>query len=93
MAWVFNPPTVAYGPHVRASADPALTAWASYFPAPTKGRTVIKSGDTYTVTDDPYLDDILAADAVYHGGHVHPVSDDEAVALTAAGLGSGLSEV
>lgn len=93
MAWVFNPPTVDDGPRYRADADRTTKSLFAHFVGPTRGRTVIKTGGTYVTSDGPYLDDLLAADAVYYGGHVHPVSDDEATALTTAGFGAYLEEV
>lgn len=93
MGWVFNPPTVDDGARFRADADPTTRALFRHFVGPTRGRTVLKTGGTYVTSDAPYLDDILAADVVYYGGHVHPVSDTEYTALVAAGFGAYLVEV
>jgi hypothetical protein len=47
---------------------------------------VLKFGDTYTVTDTPSVDETLAADKVYMGGHIYTVDSDEAADLVAAGF-------
>lgn len=92
MAWYFRPPTVDDGPRFRNDADRVTVALFSHFVGPTRGRTVYKTGGTYVTSDGPYLDDLLAADAVYYGGHVTPVSDAEYADLVAAGFGAYLSE-
>lgn len=88
MGCTFSPPTVDDGARYRADADAVTRALFRHFQGPTRGRTIIKTGATYVVSDAPYLDDLLAADAVYYGGHVHPIDDDEVTALTAAGYGA-----
>lgn len=93
MAWVFRPPTVDDGPRYRANADRVTVALFRHFVGPTRGRTVYKTNGTYVTSDAPYLDDLLAADAVYYGGHVHPITDDERTDLTAAGFGAYVEEV
>lgn len=93
MGWVFNPPTVDDGPRFFPTSDRTTVGLFRHFVGPTRGRTVIKTGSTYVTSDAPYLDDLLAADAVYYGGHVHPVSDEEYALLVAAGFGAYLEEV
>jgi hypothetical protein len=92
MAWFFRPPTVDDGPRFRSDADRVTVALFSRFVGPTRGRTVYRTGGTFVTSDAPYLDDLLAADAVYYGGHVTPVSDAEKAELEAAGFGAYLSE-
>lgn len=56
------------------------------------GYTVLKAKDgSYSQVTYPTSDDLAAAAAAYLGGHVYPVSDAEAAALTAAGYGAYLT--
>lgn len=88
MGCTFSPPTVDDGPRYRLNADATTKSLFSHFVGPTRGRTILKTGGTYVVSDAPYLDDLLAADVVYYGGHVHPISASEEADLTAAGYGA-----
>lgn len=74
----FTPPTVL----VRLDTPHRLFSRKSL---PT-GVTVLKSPlGSYTQTQNPTPEQIDAAAVAYLGGHVYPVSDTEAAALTAAG--------
>lgn len=86
MGWAFSPPTVDDGARFRTDADPVTRALFSHFQGPTRGRTVVRNGGTFVISDAPYLDDLLSADRVFHGGHVTPVSASEADALFDAGF-------
>lgn len=50
-----------------------------------RGVTVLKIGGVYVDKSYPDANEIAAAEEVYLGGHVYPVSDEIAAALTAAG--------
>jgi hypothetical protein len=50
------------------------------------GSSVLKAGDgSYQTVSYPTQDQIAASAAVYLGGHIYEVSDEEAAALVAAG--------
>lgn len=40
----------------------------------------------YQIIDTPTVDQTLAADIVYMGGHIYPVTEEEAASLIAAGF-------
>lgn len=56
-----------------------------------RSLSVLKSGSSYTEVDTPDSEDVEAADAAYIGGRSYVVSYTEALALTAAGFGAGIS--
>ncbi len=50
-----------------------------------RGRNVYKLTDgTYTEWQPAFQEDI---EIIYHGGHIHTLSEDEVASLTAAGYG------
>lgn len=55
-----------------------------------RGITVLKKDGVYTQVRYPSAEALEAADIVYLGGRVYPVSQAEATDLTAAGYGSNL---
>jgi hypothetical protein len=85
VGWTFSPPVTGYGPSYRADADRVTKALWGHFRGAPEPKSVLKSGATYTDQGYVYSDDIDAADVFYQGGHVYPVTESEAGALTAAG--------
>lgn len=77
----FNPP-------VAAKQNPAFRSRLGAFFRNDVGRTVLKTGSTYTTVQYPSDAQVRAANAVYMGGHVYTISAAEAADLTAAGYGS-----
>lgn len=62
--------------------------WRFYGPE-ARGRNVYKLDDgTYTEVD---IRDEGQIEKIYHGGHVHIITDQEAADLTAAGYGAYIS--
>lgn len=54
-----------------------------------RGRNIYKLvNGAYTEYQPGDMDTVAV---LYHGGHIHPVTDDEAAALTAAGYGAYIS--
>ena len=87
----FTPPTVEDGPRILPdSRGPGRALMRHYSPLPV-GVSVLKIGGVYTTVRNPTTAQIDAADVAYLGGHEHPVTDDEAADLTAAGFGSNLA--
>lgn len=90
MPFRFSPPSYATGESVAPGMDRVTAALCGHFVAHRRGVSVRKVGGAYVEAREPYLDDLLAADVVYLGGHFYEVSDAEAAALTAAGYGDQL---
>lgn len=57
----------------------------SYLQPGEVGRNVFKLIDGTYTEDDPWDESVIAK--VYHGGHVHQLTAEEAAELTAAGYG------
>lgn len=85
----FRPP--ATRETLRTLPNQPDTFWAR-IRRPLVGSTVLKVGETYRTVDVPTQDEVAEATAVYQGGHIYEVSEEEAEALTAAGYGDGVSE-
>lgn len=81
----FSPPSFATGETDAPGMDAAARALFGHFASHRRGFTVRKVNGSYVQSTETYLDDILAADVVYLGGHVYEVSDAEADDLVAAG--------
>lgn len=56
-----------------------------------RSLSVLKNGSSYVEVDTPDAEDVESAGAVYLGGRSYVVSYTEALALTAAGFGAGIS--
>lgn len=76
---IFTPPTVDEGPAGKGH-------FLSRFKIK-RGISVLKTGSTYSRVRTPSLDECIAADIVYLGGHEHEVSEEEKTALIASGIG------
>lgn len=74
------PPTL---PHPRPRYINAHARWKG---GQRRGRSVLIKSGVVTVLDTPTVDQTLAADYVYMGGHVYVIPDTEANILSAAGL-------
>lgn len=85
MAYRFSPPTVTDAARFRADADEVTRRLWGHMAGDPKGKTVLKTGATYTECEFPYSDDIDAADIAYLGGHIYEVDATEKAALEAAG--------
>lgn len=81
----FTPPTVEEGP---AGFGPLFDRYRL-----SRGISVLKEGTSYRQVRTPTQDECEAATVVYLGGHVYPISEDEATALVAAGYGAFVSFV
>jgi len=77
MAYLFIPPVLEYGP--------AGGNWLFYRYKLKHGVTVYKVGSSWYEEEYPSQDDLDVADAVYLGGHEHPVTQAEKTDLEAAG--------
>lgn len=55
------------------------------------GVSLLKIGGFYHPIEAPEVAEIEAATVAYLGGHVYPISNDEALALIAAGYGEWLT--
>lgn len=80
---IFTPPTVDEGP---VAGDRLFARFKIQ-----RGVTVLKNGTTYTQHRFPSLDEVLAADIAYIGGHQYVIDRAEAVALEAAGYANYLA--
>ena len=58
----------------------------------TQGLSLLKEDGLYRQAEFPSDDELVAADVVYLGGHVYPVSAEEAADLESAGYGAWLDE-
>lgn len=76
----FTPPTVEEGP---AGPGPLFNRYRI-----SRGITVLKEAGVYRQVRYPSQAECSAADVVYLGGHEYPITQAEAVALTAAGYGA-----
>ena len=88
-----NPPIYVNGQDHRYPAVPFGPAQAlmRHFGGQPRGRSVLKIGGVYQTVDTPSTDQCSSATEVYLGGHIYPVTQAVADALTAAGYGSGIS--
>lgn len=80
----FVPPVDYIGPTTLPTPHPGNALFRHYGGRPV-GRNVWKLKDGTFTEIDPMDPDVV--DVLYHGAHVHTVSDAEAAALTAAGYG------
>lgn len=79
MPYTFTPPTYELKPVL---AGPLLSRYR--FPY---AYSVIKRGTSYEQVVSPGIDlfEDESVDFIYQGGHVYPITDEEAALLTAAG--------
>lgn len=79
MAYTFTPPTFELKP-VNAGRLLSRYRW-------TYGYSVIKRGAEYQTVVNPSIDQFAdpTIDFIYLGGHVYPITDEEAALLIAAG--------
>ena len=82
MGYLFTPPTV------DEPSDGTHRLFARV-PIP-RGVSLLVTGSTVTEKRYPTDDEVRAADRAYIGGHIYPITDDEAALLAAAGYGDGL---
>lgn len=83
----FEPPVVYDLPPTLPHPRPRyLNAHARWKGGQRRGRSVLRTGSSVTVLDTPTVDQTLAADAVYMGGHIYTITNFEADILSAAGL-------
>ena len=84
----FTPPTRLIGPTTLATPHPGNSLMRFYGPRPVGVNVWLLTDGTFT-ENQPMEPDVI--EHVYHGGHVHPVTDAEAAALTDAGYGEYLT--
>lgn len=77
MAYTFTPPTYMLK---NVNAGPLLSRFQTVY-----AFSVVKRGAAYESVTSPALDVWDDADFVYQGGHVYPITDEEAALLIAAG--------
>ena len=92
----FFPPVVVDLPSVAHPSEPTQNRlnyrlFRHYGPRGARGKTVIKTGGTYSTIEYPTQDQLDAAEKVFLGGHVYDVDADTAAELVAAGYGSNLT--
>jgi hypothetical protein len=86
----FEPPTTGTDTPIfergtpERKRNPLGNALMKFFPGPVIGRNVYVLADGTITEDEPAEGDITAA-KVYHFGHVHTVTEEEADALRGAG--------
>lgn len=81
----FSPPVAYSRPPVLPVPHPG-NRLMRHFGAQAVGQTVYKSGGVWVTKQYPSQSELDAASEVYLGGHIYEVSDDQAVALVAAGF-------
>ena len=85
--FTFEPPVAYDLPPTLPNPRPRyINAHAKWKPGQRRGRSVLKSGSTYTIVDSPTVDQTNSADAHYLGGHIYTVTQEEANSLSAAGF-------
>ena len=85
--WIFEPPVVFDAPPTVANPRPKyINAYARWKGGQARGRSVLITAGVCQVIDTPTVDQTLAADKYYAGGHVYVVSTTEADILSACGL-------
>jgi hypothetical protein len=88
----FEPPVVYDVPTVLPTTrGPARDLFRWYAGGRARGLTVLKEDGEYVVVSTPTSDRCDAAEEVYLGGHIYPITEAQATALTAAGLGEGVT--
>lgn len=87
----FEPPIAYTVPRVLPDTRGVEYALMKNFSALPCGRTVLKIGGTYATYDAPDALTVASATEVYLGGHISPITDAQAAALTAAGYGDGIT--
>jgi hypothetical protein len=89
----FTPPTVAGLAVAEQGGRGVANRLFSFFGSWAQGQAVWKDqAGVWHQNAWPDNDDLLAAQVVYDGGHVHEVTDAEAAELIAAGFGDNLGE-
>ena len=85
--WYFEPPVVFDLPPTLPDPRPRyINAHARWKGGQRRGRSVLKTGSTYTIVDTPTVDEMAAADIAYQGGHIYEVTVEEAYNLHLAGF-------
>lgn len=87
MASFFSPPVRLIGATTLARPHPGNQLMRHYVPNRVGVNVYLMPGGVLTEID-PYSD--LDAVRVFHGGHIHPVSDAEVALLVAAGYGDNI---
>lgn len=79
MGWVFTPPTYELKP---VNAGPLLSRYRWNY-----AYSVLKRGSNYESVVSPSIEmfDDPSIDFIYQGGHVYPITAEEAALLIAAG--------
>ena len=85
---IFTPPVRLLGETTLASPHPGNQLYRHYVPRRV-GVNVYVYADGTVGESDPPLGDITCQ-RVYHGGHIHTITDAEAAVLTAAGYGANI---
>lgn len=88
---VFQPPVAYDVPRVLPETHGVPFLLMRHYSQLPRGRTVIKLGGTYQTVDNPQQSTLDASTEIYMGGHIYPVTQAIADALTAAGYGSGIT--
>ena len=85
--WFFEPPIAYDNPPTLPRPIPKyINAHARWKGGQRRGRSVLKTGSTYTIIDTPSQDQMDAADITYLGGHIYEVTTQEAYELWLAGF-------
>lgn len=85
--YYFEPPIAYDLPPTLPNPRPRyLNAHAKWKGGQRRGRSVLKLDGAYVIIDTPTVDQTIAADEVYQGGHVYTVTAITAQALTDAGF-------
>jgi hypothetical protein len=85
MAYQFTPPTVDETP-----GGFGRLFWRYRI---ARGDTLLVNGTVVTRVRTPGVDETLAADYYYLGGHVYPITDVERTILINAGYGANITTV
>lgn len=87
----FRPPVVYTLPRVLPTTWGVERAHFRHYSALPVGVSVLKINGTYQTIQEPTIDQTIAAEEVYLGGHEYPLTAAQEAALTAAGYGAYIS--
>jgi hypothetical protein len=91
VAQQFQPPVICDWPRFLPETRGVEYLFARHLSPGCRGRSVLRIAGVYTTVDVPSETQIATATEVYIGGHIYPVTDAVATALTAAGYGAYIS--
>ena len=86
---MFRPPVELVGPFLLLHGDRVANKLGRHFEPFERGKNVYQLNDLSFTENDPWSPSSYIK--VFHGGHVHALSEDEYTDLVAAGYGANIT--